>query len=935
MMSMMDIPLSRRSMQYLPTHVRNTVGAAMRGERPKIEGEKKPLSRQSVYGAVRRAVENHARLINEDGVEAFDEDALDEVGRVKYRTLDFHFSGQPKKGEVLSSRGESVDYARFDGETLETVSHTLQGRVEYRHLDLKNPEQSYSIIEDKETKAPPRDLPTGETGPAPAASKAVMSLGDALTSAGGELKSIYLDGETTQAEYRLKKRSGLEKQISKLPDQLADDMKKTLEAGRSSLPAELYHLSHTAMSQADPQTRKQLKAIRAAAGDWAAVESLPGSSADGVTRRADYYVAPQALNIMTASQGWDFDSESGLPIADSVVVGAGPGGLASSYHLSEKGQRTVIFEADAAGQAFSDKNAKSVHFLRTSEDSSNLIYTDDIRELNHEASLSRQRFEIEAHTKVAQQDWSRRTGETFHGRDEDTGVSGNQAFPRAGLYDHMQRLAHGLAERYPDTFLVERSPVTDLKETNNGLFKVTTAKGHQMLARTLVLSTGFVGTDGENARVLTQVAEAAKDSPEATVFLHDDHDEMKNAQKLLDAQESLDQGKVGRVLMFSDRKLGSPDVRRQVSALPEGSRIALVGGGESGAKAALELLSLNPDIGLDFYTTEKLEPYQTQVPAGHLDGSSVKKFHQHQEMADRSRELLEEFGAPITPDTLREIFGAVKGGRIDLHTLGQRFGPDSVSTKLTHDETGAALDISVVSSDARKSIHEEAKELRSFGLSNPDRPNTSDRRVRMLVSAIGYHTERSKPGPLIQQLLDQDLIDVNSGQTDSRIVVNTAGLAEDTADTAIVGRAVKGWETPHRLARYLPEREKPESKFDTEAPWFGNVFERRPNSNSWLSKEEVTESLEAGSTDMGVLRFVERFVTDLKPDQAGEIQLGFQVRRNQYSSHSPMLAVDFMAENFPEALSPEEKLLHQRSEALIDRTTTVEEKIRAKFATGH
>lgn len=928
----MEVPLSRRAYPHLPPHARKTVGAALRGEKPEIEGEKKPLSRQTVYGTVRRAVENHARLINEDDVELFDSDAHNEPGRVKYRTLDFHFSGRPKSGEVVSNRGGSVDYTRITKDSVETTYHSAEGRLEYSHIDLNNPEQSYSIVQETETQALPRPLPTGEGNwPAPAVSHAVMPLGKALENAGGELKAIYLDGEMTQAEFRLNNTSTLQQEISKLPEDLARDLSKVVEAGRSSLPEELYHLSHTALSQAEGKTREQLKTIKAVAGNWAAVESLPGSSADGVTRRADYYVAPQTLNLMTAAQQWKFDEKTGLPIADTVVVGAGPGGLASSYHLSEKGQRTVIFEANSAGQAFSDKHAKSVHFLRTSEDSSNLIYTDDIGDLNHEASLRRQRFEIESHTREAQEDWSKKTGESFHGRDEDTGISGNQAFPRAGLYDHMQRLAHGLSEKYPDTFLIERSPVTDLKETDDGLFKVTTAKGHQVLARTLVLSTGFVGRDGENARVLRQVAEAAKDFPDSTLFLHSDHDEMKNAQGLSDAQSALDEGRVDKVLMFSDRKLGSPDVRRQVSSLPEGSRVALVGGGESGAKAALELISLNPEVPIDFYTTDKLEPYQTQVPAGHLDASSIKKFHQHHEMAEKSRNLLKDFGSPITPDTLREIFAAVKEGKIDLHTLGERFGPESVSTEVTSDEIGAGLNITVVSQNALDSVEKERNELKELGLHNQTSSTSPNRRVRMLVSAIGYHTERSKPGPLAQRLIDQNLIDVESGESDPRIVINTAGVATDTADTALVGRAVKGWETPHRLARFLPEREVPESKLNSQAPWFDRVIERRPDTHTRLSYEEVDESLDAGSTDIGILRFAERQVAELAPNEAGDIQLQFQIRRNQYAGHSPMSAIDFMAENFPQSLNPEDKLLHRRSEELIGRTTTVEEMIRARF----
>ena len=910
------------------------MGAALRGEKPEIDGKKTPLSRQTVYGAVRRAVEDHARLAYEDGVKLFDEDASDEPGRVKYRTLDFHFAGEPKKGEVLANRGGSVDYTRITGDTMETTSHSPEGRIEFQYIDLKNPDESYSIVQDSPTKTPPRPLPTGETRrPAPAVSQGVMPLGEALDNAGGELKAIYLDGEMTQAEFRLRNTSALQHQISELPAALSGDMTKAIEAGRSSLPEELYHLSHTALSQADSATQEKLRAIRSVAGNWAAVESLPGSSADGVTKRADYYVAPQTLNLMTAARQWDFDSKSGLPIADSVVIGAGPGGLASSYHLSEQGQHTVIFESNSAGQAFSDKNAKSVHFLRTSEDSSNLIYTDDIRDLNHEASLRRQRFEIESHTGKAQEDWSKRTGETFHGRDEDTGISGGQAFPRAGLYDHIQRLAHGLSEKYPDTFLIERAPVKKVKETEEGLFRVTTAKGHEVLARTLVLSTGFVGKDGENARVLGQVAEAALESPESTLFLHSDHDEMKNAQALKESQAALDEGRVDKVLMFSDRKLGSPDVRRQVSSLPEGSRIALVGGGESGAKAALELVSLNPDVAIDFYTTEKLEPYQTQVPAGHLDPDSIKKFHQHQEMADKSRDLLKNFGSPITPDTLRGIFAAVKEGKIDLHTLGERFGPGSVSTSVTRDETGAALDLKVVSQDAQDSVRQETEELRSLGLGNTVRSDSPERRVRMLVSAIGYDTERSKPGALAQQLIEQNLLDVKTGESDPRIVVNTAGLATDTADTALAGRAVKGWETPHRLAKFLPQREVPESKLDSKAPWFDQIVERRPDTHTYLSYEEVEESLEAGSTDIGILRFAERRVANYRDDEAGDINLQFQIRRNQYASHSPMGAIDFMAENFPQALTAEEKLLHKRSEELLARTTTVEEKIRAKFAT--
>ena len=126
----------------------------------------------------------------------------------------------------------------------------------------------------------------------------------------------------------------------------------------------------------------------------------PQGVADGLYRTTDFYVSPRHLVKKAESLGWDMDKDQAgndVPVADAVVIGAGPGGLSSAFQLARRGARVVTFESETAGHSFSDAGAKPVHHLRTSGYLSNLVRDGfdynlgnsgiDYDELEHPASL--------------------------------------------------------------------------------------------------------------------------------------------------------------------------------------------------------------------------------------------------------------------------------------------------------------------------------------------------------------------------------------------------------------------------------------------------------------------------------------------------------------------------------------------------------------------
>ncbi|MCA9791148.1 MAG: FAD-dependent oxidoreductase, partial [Candidatus Eremiobacteraeota bacterium] len=374
--------------------------------------------------------------------------AKDEPGVFADQRYTIRYEGDSQHGRLAGVTPQAFEFIDFDGPRVDYLRVTPNGTQVAHHINLEHPEQStiqfFATLE--------------ETEPTPG-SPACASLASQLTSENGSLKSIYLDGQSLP-ERRLQLLAGLGQQLDQLG---APELKALLEHPRADTPLRL-------MKGLLELDHPQAKAARELAGEWMALEDLPRASADGLTRTSVNYLSPAGLQLATAARGWDFDQASGLPIADSVVIGAGPGGLASAYHLSEAGQHTVVLEGGLAGQAFSDGHAMSVHSLRTNSAATDLIYTNDNTQEGIEVSLAQSLGPSRALARQARQQWTEATGQSWQGLSPAHQSEGFLPLNRSEFFDHMARLTLGLAQHYPDTFMSEHAPVTSLQKRSDGLF---------------------------------------------------------------------------------------------------------------------------------------------------------------------------------------------------------------------------------------------------------------------------------------------------------------------------------------------------------------------------------------------------------------------------------------------------------------------------------
>ena len=103
------------------------------------------------------------------------------------------------------------------------------------------------------------------------------------------------------------------------------------------------------------------------------------------------------------------------------------------------------------------------------------------------------------------------TGHQIKGLPEKTETTDRyQPAARAELFEHFQETANYLAGDCPNSFLVERSPVSQLSRAD-GLFCIETARGHKLYARKLVMSTGLVQEGGLSEHILGIIETKAGD----------------------------------------------------------------------------------------------------------------------------------------------------------------------------------------------------------------------------------------------------------------------------------------------------------------------------------------------------------------------------------------------------------------------------------------
>lgn len=502
----------------------------------------------------------------------------------------------------------------------------------------------------------------------------------------------------------------------------------------------------------------------------------PQQVADGLYRSTDFYVSPRHLDLRAKELGWDMQAdESGreIPVADAVVVGAGPGGLSTALQLARRGARVVTFESETAGAAFSDAGAKPVHHLRTSGYLSNLVkdgfdyFPGDkgltAQELEHPASLYPRLEEYGKLAEAGRQGLESLTGVKVH--DIPTYPYGfgatSEPAARGVFFAHLSKVAQTVATEHDNSFLCERSPVSKVSY-KDGLYTVETARGHKVKTRNLVLATGLTGKSGENARVLPLFSEFAKADP--GVF-----------ENFTDTQAIPKEG--GGPMLLRDRSLGEQGVRQALQALPEGSRAAVVGSGESALKGALEMLALNPGLSVDLFVKGPVESAQVQIPPEYFFNPDAVWLTPDSDV--RARAESKRFGTPLTPRTLKLFLEFQKAGRARLLEMGDYF--DQKSMKLSSESGKIAVD--VTSPTVAGNLKKGAEYFQKQGLLPAG--SAPAMRYDALVQAVGYAAPKAEKLDFMSKM-------GLPAEAKEHLFINTTGSPEHQTQTTIPGLAVRG-----------------------------------------------------------------------------------------------------------------------------------------------
>jgi hypothetical protein len=528
----------------------------------------------------------------------------------------------------------------------------------------------------------------------------------------------------------------------------------------------------------------------------------PQQCGDGLYRNKDFYVSPGHLLLHGAAQGWEMSKTSDgteVPVADVVVVGAGPGGLATSWQLARRGGRVVCFESELAGSNFNDGGAKAVHHMRTSSDLTNIVNEGPTwGSLDHPLSLPGNLGVIRPHAKAGREGQTALTGEVMHGIPAESTDVQNRNAPatRGELWEHLSEVAESLAMDFPNAVLCERSPVQNVTY-EDGLFTVTTTRGHKVKCKELVLSTGLTGPKGEQARSLKVLDDLANSAPEGTIVLQKIGDTQSRAADL----DDLAKGEKKATLIVNDRLLGDQTFRQTYANLPGGSRAAIVGSGESAIKGALELAYLNPDVKVDLFVKGYLESAQVQVPSENFAPPVVENTLDDPVRSKALAEMYKVFDTPVTPRSLQEIFELQQQGRMRVVELGAFFDEHSVS--LTAQADGSTRlelkDPKVLETVARSEADYKAKGL--MAASDGAMPNTVTGGVNYsaIIQAAGYHKLKLEDHPLAQLPMEAQ----------SKIHANTISNSSHPAQSALPGLGAGGRKLAEKLAqRLVPEDRK-------------------------------------------------------------------------------------------------------------------------------
>ncbi len=557
--------------------------------------------------------------------------------------------------------------------------------------------------------------------------------------------------------------------------------------------------------EATPPGVKSLDILRDMENDQFALVRHPQQCGDGLYRPMDFYVSPGSLTLKGAAQGWEMskdDQGNDVAVADVVVVGAGPGGLTTTWQLARRGGRVVCFESELAGSNFNDGGAKPVHHMRTSSEFTNLINEGhSAGSLEHPLSLSGTIGVSRPHAKAGREGQTKLTGEVMHGVYPDFVDSDNIYMPatRGELWNHLSNIAYSTANDFPNAVLCERSPVEDVKyDEKDGLFEVTTTRGHKVKCKEVVLSTGLTGPRGEKAKFLKVLDELNKSAPESSVVMQKVSDGQSQAEEFSDIAN----GERGCTLIVNDRLLGDQTFRQTFASFPAGSHAAMIGSGESGIKGALEMAHLNPNMTVDFFVKGYLESAQVQVPSENFRQPVIEKTLHNDEVSHMLKDMYGFFDTPVTPRSLQEVFELQAAGRIRIFELGKYFDENSVSLSANKD---GSTSLEIKDPEVKANLEKMEAHYKSVGLMPQGQSLTGANNYRAFVQAPGYYKT-----PLEENPLNKFPKDVQH-----RVHANSITSSTHPAQSALPGLGTGGRHLAEDLAsRLVPD----ERRVDIELP---------------------------------------------------------------------------------------------------------------------
>lgn len=530
---------------------------------------------------------------------------------------------------------------------------------------------------------------------------------------------------------------------------------------------------------------------------------LPSLMAEGTVRSEVSALTPGQLD-RTAAARWG--AVEAKPVADVAVVGLGPFGLATALHAQEQGLKVVGFDAGYLAQSFSDAAMKPVYRMRTSAAASSLA-----REPFSPGSLAR-KVSLLNRLKAGRRQ-ARAADDRFFKLSQEPVSAADRAIKdpadaqapafRSELFRHFIRAARAAAL---SLVLVEGAPVVSIVKKANGLWRLTTSKGHVQLARKVVLGQGQVGAKAEWSEFPEDWARLGASFPRRFLVLRDRAALTRSAFDINAVLARLRRREPAPSLVFHDSLLGAPEMRESIRLLPPGSALAIIGSGESAAKAVIDALRINPRVRVHLFSKGEFSSAQLQIPAAHARPEAIASALSDSAAGRRTLKEWKEFGTPITPSTFEQL-DALMTAQFVHHRLGARAVLKRGSGPLEAGQLRAHVSGGLIG--RAHFVYKAEDRPVSVPIDGP------------IIIATGYDRELMRRSALTRQLRDDGRVDLDNGRTLSRgeirldddnhltsaadpdLYVGGAQNFAMSADSAIPGMVARAAAVAEHIARSL------------------------------------------------------------------------------------------------------------------------------------